>query len=529
MKRSVSILVCFFFLCSFLVPASAKSEIGFHEQWQRTFDYSLYAALPTSLGDLLVVSFTADEEQLLFDFYKVKGKNGKISKKVLLKSGNVFPFKAPDGQAYLLFYEPAINQLTLYDENLTILWSLENESYSSYFQEIVYWEIIEDQFFFYNGENLEPVFGFTKSGKELRFPPVKHERPMLTPCGGEAFCPEVSTVDVHIQDNNRHINQTVTVKPNLPADHIVNFVSVFVYDWERYVNIASYKQINFTKPDRYMMYLNSINQTDDTQMTHRFIEFNAKGEILKEIEFARNELDYDFFSTGERFAFIHDQQYLLLNLETMEMNTTPLDSKIAYSSSYEYPSHLMTEESFYLFQEGYELGKKFPRTEQKQDLLTILKNYMLVHSFQEQLPSLAYHPVTGEIVGELTQAVDFMDVEETGSILAHRTNLEDYSYTLTMIQPAPVKSYAKNKTWTITFNQAVDSRSIHDDTVYVLNTKGEHVEGITFTFDQKKFSVHAPAKGYLPGETYTLVITNNLKAANGRPMMSGQTRTFKIK
>lgn len=152
-----------------------------------------------------------------------------------------------------------------------------------------------------------------------------------------------------------------------------------------------------------------------------------------------------------------------------------------------------------------------------------------MHSFQEQLPSLAYHPVTGEIVGELTQAVDFMDIEETGSILAHRTNLEDYSYTLTMIQPAPVKSYAKNKTWTITFNQAVDSRSIHDDTVYVLNTKGEHVEGITFTFDQKKFSVHAPAKGYLPGETYTLVITNNLKAANGRPMMSGQTRTFKIK
>lgn len=529
MKRIVSLLICCFVLCSFDIPASAKTEIGFNEQWQRTFDYSLYAALPTSLGDLLAISFTADEDQLLFDFYKLDRKNGKIIKKVLLKSGNVFPFKAKAGQAYLLFYDAAAKKLILYDENLTILWSLEKDSYSSSFEEIVYWEIVEEQFLFYNNESLEPILGFTKSGEELSFPPAKYERPVLTPCAGEAFCPEAATVDIHIQDNTRNIDRTVTVKPNFPANHIVNFVSVFVYEWERYLNIASYQKIDFTKPDRYMMYINSVDQTDETKMTHRFIEFNAQGEIVREIEFAQNELEYDFFSTGNRFAFIHDQQYMLLNLDTMQMNTVPLDSKAAYSSSYEYPSYLMTDESFYLFQEGYSLGQKFARTEQKQDLLTILKDYVLLHSFDQHTPSLAYHPVTGERVGELKQATNFMDVQETGNIVAHSPNFEKYSYTLTMIQPEPMKSYAKNKSWTISFNQAVDPRSINDHTVYVLDAKGEHVEGVTFTVDQKKVSVHAPAKGYLSGESYTLVITKKIKAANGRPMTSGQTKKFKIK
>lgn len=529
MKRSVSILICCFFLCSFTIPAGAKAEIGFNEQWQRTFDYSLYTALPTSSGDVLAISFTADEEQLLFDFYKLNGKSGKITNKILLKSGNVFPFKAKDGQAYLLFYETDTKHLILYDENLAIVWSLEKESFLSYLDEIVYWEAAGDKLLFYNSESLDPVIGFTKSGRELSFPPAKHVRPLLIPCGGEGFCPETATVDVHIQDTKRRIDKTVTLTPNFPADHIVNFVSVFVYDWERYLDPASYEKIDFTQPDRYMMYINSVHQTDDSQMTHRFIEFTADGEIVKEIEFAPNELEYDFFSTGHRFAFIHDQQYMLLNLDTMELNTAQLDSKLAYSSSYEYPSYLMTDASFYLFQEGYGLGQKFSRTGQKQDLLTILKDYVVLHSLDSLTPSIAYHRVTGERAGDLKQASHFIDIEETGSILAHSPNFEKYSYTLTMIQPAPVRVYAKNKAWTISFNQAVDPRSVNEHTVYVVNAAGEQVEGITYTADQKKVTVHAPSGGYVPGEFYTLVITSNMKAANGRPMTSGQTKKFKIK
>ena len=75
----------------------------------------------------------------------------------------------------------------------------------------------------------------------------------------------------------------------------------------------------------------------------------------------------------------------------------------------------------------------------------------------------------------------------------------------------------------------MDPRSINDHTVYVLNAAGEQVDGITFTVDQKKITVHAPAKGYVTGELYTLVMTNNIKAANGRSMISGQTKKFKIR
>lgn len=529
MQRSVSLLVCCFFLCSFALPVGAKTEIGFNERWQRTLDYNLYAALPTSSGDVLAVSFTADEEQLLFDFYKLDQKNGKIIKKIPLKSGRLFPFKSEDGQAYLMFYDTNAKSLILYDENLNILWSLKNTSYPSYFEEIVYWEIVDGQFLFYDNRNLVPVVGFTNTGVELAFSEEGYERPVLTPCNGESFCPEAATVDIHIRDEVRHIDRTVTLKPNFPAGHIVNFVSVFVYEWERYLDKETYREIDFTKPDRYMMYINSVHIADESQLTHRFIEFNAKGEIVREIEFARDELHYDFFSTGDRFAFTHDREYMLLNLDTMEMDNEALDSNVAYSSSYEYPSYLMTDESFYLFKEGYALGQKFARLQPERDLLTILKDYVFVHSLDQQVSTLAYDAGTGKVVGELKQALDFMDIEKTGDILVHGPSPGEYSYTLTMIQPAPIKSYARNKTWTVTFNRTLDACSVNDQTVYVLDSAGAHVKDVALSIDKKKLSIHAPAAGYSPGESYTLVITSSIKAANGKPMTSGQTKKFKIK
>ncbi|MGM9948923.1 MAG: Ig-like domain-containing protein, partial [Lysinibacillus sp.] len=507
----------------------ARTEIGFNEQWQRTLDYSLYAALPASSGDVLAVSFTADEEQLLFDFYKLDHRNGKIIKKIPLKSGDLFPFKSEDGQAYLMLYDTTAKALILYDENLNILWSLENTSYPSYFEDIVYWEIVDGQFRFYDNRQLVPVAGFTKAGVELSFPKGDYERPVLTPCNGEAFCPELASVDVQIRDAGRNIDRTVTLKPDFPDNHIVNFVSVFVYDWERYLDMEAYREIDFTQPDRYMMYINSVHIEDESHMTHRFIEFNVKGEIVKEIEFARDELDYDFFSTGDRFAFAHGREYMLLNLETMEMDTDSLDSTVAYSSSYEYPSYLMTDESFYLFKEGYALGQKFARLQPERDLLTILNNYVLVHSLNKQVPTLVYDRKTGRAAGEMKQALDFMDMGKTGNMLVHSPSIGEYSYTLTMVQPAPVKSYAQHKTWTVTFNRSLDARSVNDQTVYVLDSAGEHVKDVTLSIDKKTLSIHAPAAGYAPGASYTLVITGGIKAANGKAMTSGQTKKFKIK
>ena len=530
MKQSGSIILCcLLFLCSFITPASAKTAVAFDEQWSRTLDYSLYTAIPTSMGDILAVSYTADEEQLLFDFYKLNRDNGKIMKKLLLKSGDLFAFKSDDGQAYLLFYDTTLKSLILYDENLNIVWSVDGEDYVSLLEQAMYWEIVENRFYFYDGWNIVPMLAFELDGKKIALPTSTYERPQLTPCANEGFCPEVATVDVHIQDPMRNIDRTVTLAPNFPKDHIVNFVSVFVYNWERYFDIESYKKIEFKKPDRYMMYINSVHKTDNTQITHRFLEFNAQGKIVKEIEFAKDELYYDFFSTGNRFGFAYQDDYLLIDLDTMDMSSTKLDSNVAYSSDYEYPTYLMTDKSFYLFNESFALGAKFARLDDERDLLTILKNYVFLHSVNKTTSTLAYDIKTAQVVGNTKQALDFLDIEETGNILAHHYNLQDYSYTLTMIKPAPIPTYAKNKTWTLSFNQPLDPRSLNENTIYVLNAAGERIKNVKFSADGKKAFVHAPENGYTPGETYTLVMTNGIKSATGRAVTSGQTRTFTIK
>ena len=189
----------------------------------------------------------------------------------------------------------------------------------------------------------------------------------------------------------------------------------------------------------------------------------------------------------------------------------------------------MTDESFYLFNESYALGEKFARLNDERDLLTILKDYVFLHSFKKEIATLAYDTKTAQVVGHVKQAIDFLDIEETGKILAHNYNVQDYSYTLTMIKPAQIPTYAKDKTWTLTFNQPIDPRSLNDNTIYVLNVAGERVKGVKFSAEGKKVFVHAPEKGYISGEVYTLVMTNAIKSATGRTVTSGQTKTFKIK
>ena len=530
MKQGGSIILCcLLFLCSMMSTANAKTTVAFDEQWNRTLDYSLYTAVPTSVGDILAVSYTVDEEQSLFDFYKLHRDNGKIIKKLLLKSGELFAFKSDTGQAYLMFYDTNLKNLILYDEHLNVVWSIDGEPYLDLLKQAMNWEIVEDRFYFYNGWHIAPILAFDLFGHEIAVPATTYERPQLTPCAGKDFCPEVATVDVHIQDTMRRIDRTVTLAPNFPKDHIVNFVSVFVYNWERYFDVNTYQKVDFKKPDRYMMYVNSIHPTDETQITHRFIEFDAHGNIVKEIEFAKDELYYDFFSTGDRFVFSYQDNYLLIDLNTMDMSRTKLDSNIAYSSDYEYPAYLMTDQSFYLFTESFALGKKFIRHSDKQDLLTILNNYVFLHSFNKTTATFAYDAKTTKLVGHTNQAINFLDIEETGNILAHRYNGQDYSYTLTMIKPAPIPTYEQNKTWALTFNQPIDPLSLNENTLYVLNEAGERIKDVTLSAEGKQAFVHAPENGYTSGETYTIVITNEIKSTKGSDVTSGQTKTFTIK
>ena len=189
-KQNASIIICcLLFLCPFITPASAKTAVAFDEQWSRTLDYSLYIAMPTSIGDILAVSYTAGEEQLLFDFYKLNRDNGKIMKKHLLKSGDLFPFKSDDGKAYLMFHDTNLKSLLLYDENLNIVWSVDDEHYVSLLEQAMYWEIVEDRFYFYDGWNIAPVLAFNLDGEEIALPIVAYERPQLTPCADRpSFC-----------------------------------------------------------------------------------------------------------------------------------------------------------------------------------------------------------------------------------------------------------------------------------------------------------------------------------------------------
>ena len=77
-KQNASIIICcLLFLCPFITPASAKTAVAFDEQWSRTLDYSLYIAMPTSIGDILAVSYTAGEVYTLVMTNAIKSTTGR--------------------------------------------------------------------------------------------------------------------------------------------------------------------------------------------------------------------------------------------------------------------------------------------------------------------------------------------------------------------------------------------------------------------------------------------------------------------
>lgn len=70
-----------------------------------------------------------------------------------------------------------------------------------------------------------------------------------------------------------------------------------------------------------------------------------------------------------------------------------------------------------------------------------------------------------------------------------------------------------NKSWTISFNQPVDSDSINKDNVYIVDSKNNMVD-ISFALSNegRELIIEAPTTGYNPFETYTLYITENVKS-----------------
>ncbi|MCZ8539045.1 Ig-like domain-containing protein [Psychrobacillus psychrodurans] len=86
-----------------------------------------------------------------------------------------------------------------------------------------------------------------------------------------------------------------------------------------------------------------------------------------------------------------------------------------------------------------------------------------------------------------------------------------------------------NKTWTITFNKAVDPTSVNLNSVYVLDQFGVKNNGtITISPDRKSVTIAPPVEGYNFSNAYTLHITNSIKDESGKPLSSNKQKKFTI-
>ncbi|MFF5996381.1 glucosaminidase domain-containing protein [Lysinibacillus sp. KU-BSD001] len=70
---------------------------------------------------------------------------------------------------------------------------------------------------------------------------------------------------------------------------------------------------------------------------------------------------------------------------------------------------------------------------------------------------------------------------------------------------------SSDKTWTITFNESVLESSISKDSIYVLD-KNNRKQDTSLSVKGNVVLVQAPAQGYVPGESYTLHITDSVKS-----------------
>lgn len=87
------------------------------------------------------------------------------------------------------------------------------------------------------------------------------------------------------------------------------------------------------------------------------------------------------------------------------------------------------------------------------------------------------------------------------------------------------KKQMPDKSWTVTFNGTLDAATVTEDSVYVLDSKGNSVE-VTLKSSGKSITVNAPAGYYKNGESYTLYMTSNIKYKSGKSI--GKARKYRF-
>lgn len=82
-----------------------------------------------------------------------------------------------------------------------------------------------------------------------------------------------------------------------------------------------------------------------------------------------------------------------------------------------------------------------------------------------------------------------------------------------------------SKVWTITFSNNIDPSTVNSESVWVENSKGEHLD-VNLKAIANKVTVSPPIENYINGENYKLVISSAIKSSNGKTLTNGVRMNF---
>lgn len=101
--------------------------------------------------------------------------------------------------------------------------------------------------------------------------------------------------------------------------------------------------------------------------------------------------------------------------------------------------------------------------------------------------------------------------------------------TVFLLFPVAVQAEVEtDKTWTVTFNTPMDEQTIHNDAVRVTSLQGEEIQTELEMTDEKTLKVYSPTEGYVPGSSYILYISSDVKSKEGKALQDEVVLDFTI-
>ena len=83
-------------------------------------------------------------------------------------------------------------------------------------------------------------------------------------------------------------------------------------------------------------------------------------------------------------------------------------------------------------------------------------------------------------------------------------------------------------TWTVTFNDQVDSTTVNKANIRVTEATGSpvHIDDVVPGEDGKSALILPPPGGYLPGQSYIITVNNSIRSAKGNLLKSSYIKRF---